>query len=223
MPCPLTPLSDYWGPGDRNGAKPMDFPLPAIGEGVYEAELVRWLVKPGDAFVPGQSLAEVLTDKATMEVPAPFAGTVAALKAEPGQMVKVGQPLLEYSGNGERAASAAPPAKATAAPNASQANGSAVVETPASVKAAPSVRHMARKLGVDLASVTGSGPEGRILMEDLSRQGRPPVREAPPTKEARPDHGQPGTRVKLAGLRRRIAEHMVHAKRTIPHYSYVDE
>src|SRR5262245_62642317 len=103
------------------GANPMDFPLPTIGEGVYEAELVRWLVKPGDGFVPGQSLVEVLTDKATMEVPAPFAGTVAALKAEPGQVVKVGQPLMEYSGNGEPPASAAPPAKATAAPAAAAA------------------------------------------------------------------------------------------------------
>src|SRR5215470_15914146 len=68
----------------------MDFRLPEIGEGLYDAELVRWLVKPGDAVKHGQTLMEVLTDKATMEVPSPFAGTVTALSAQPGQRVKVG-------------------------------------------------------------------------------------------------------------------------------------
>src|SRR4051812_41357144 len=72
----------------------MDFPLPQLGEGVYEAELVRWLVKPGDVVKRGQALMEVMTDKATMEVPAPFAGKITALQAEPGQTVKVGQVML---------------------------------------------------------------------------------------------------------------------------------
>jgi pyruvate dehydrogenase E2 component (dihydrolipoamide acetyltransferase)/2-oxoisovalerate dehydrogenase E2 component (dihydrolipoyl transacylase) len=93
------------------------------------------------------------------------------------------------------------------------------------VKAAPSVRHLARKLGVDLGGVRGSGPQGRILLEDLTsivRHGAErPV--APPRIEVKPDYGRPGTRLKLQGLRRRVAEHMVRAKQTIPHYSYVDE
>ena len=76
----------------------MDFKLPELGEGVYEAELVAWLVKPGDRVKRGQALVEVLTDKATMEVPAPFAGSVTALRAEPGQKVKVGSVILEYEG-----------------------------------------------------------------------------------------------------------------------------
>jgi pyruvate dehydrogenase E2 component (dihydrolipoamide acetyltransferase)/2-oxoisovalerate dehydrogenase E2 component (dihydrolipoyl transacylase) len=68
----------------------MDFPLPPVGEGLIEVELVRWLVRPGDAVARGQGLAEVMSDKATMEVPAPFAGTISALQGHPGKMVKVG-------------------------------------------------------------------------------------------------------------------------------------
>src|SRR5829696_7501720 len=75
----------------------MDFPLPEIGEGVYEAELTQWLVKPGDAVKRGQNLLEVMTDKATMEVPSPFIGTIGELKAEPGAKLKVGQPILSYT------------------------------------------------------------------------------------------------------------------------------
>lgn len=202
----------------------MDFQLPAIGEGVYEAEFVRWLVKPGDAVKPGEALAEVLTDKATMEVPAPFAGTVAALKAEPGQMVKVGQPLLEYTLSGTPSPVAAPVIQeSTQAPTKPRTNGAAA-PTPLFVKAAPSVRHLARKMGVDLTTVAGSGPGGRVLIEDLSRRFQTAGRDTPPLRpEPKFDHGRPGTRVKLVGLRRRVAEHMVHAKRTIPHYSYIDE
>ena len=74
----------------------MNFALPQIGEGVYEAEVVRWLVEPGDAVKRCQNLLEVMTDKATMEVPAPFPGVVTALRVEPGQRIKVGQVVLEY-------------------------------------------------------------------------------------------------------------------------------
>jgi pyruvate dehydrogenase E2 component (dihydrolipoamide acetyltransferase)/2-oxoisovalerate dehydrogenase E2 component (dihydrolipoyl transacylase) len=94
------------------------------------------------------------------------------------------------------------------------------------VAAAPSVRHLARKLGVDLARVRGSGPGGRVLIDDLAGYVKPngtthdaPSKPAPPAV----DYGTPGTRQKLVGLRRKIAEHMVEAKRTIPHYAYVDE
>src|ERR671929_277257 len=76
----------------------MDFSLPEIGEGVYEAELVGWLVQPGEAVKRGQTLMEVMTDKATMEVPSPFVGTVTGLRAEPGQQIKVGDVVLTYEG-----------------------------------------------------------------------------------------------------------------------------
>src|SRR5438128_1030728 len=81
----------------RNGGRVMDFHLPQLGEGVYEAELVRWLIHAGDAVTPGQGLMEVLTDKATMEVPAPFAGTVTELRVQPGSAVQVGDLILTYT------------------------------------------------------------------------------------------------------------------------------
>jgi pyruvate dehydrogenase E2 component (dihydrolipoamide acetyltransferase)/2-oxoisovalerate dehydrogenase E2 component (dihydrolipoyl transacylase) len=94
------------------------------------------------------------------------------------------------------------------------------------VKASPSVRQMARKLGIDLRTVRGTGPAGRVLVEDLHL---PPVGTAtavqhvPVAVAARLDYGTPGSVIKLAGVRRRIAEHLVHSKHTIPHFTYVDE
>jgi pyruvate dehydrogenase E2 component (dihydrolipoamide acetyltransferase)/2-oxoisovalerate dehydrogenase E2 component (dihydrolipoyl transacylase) len=213
----------------------MDFQVPELGEGVYEAEFLDWKVKVGDAVRRGQILMEVLTDKATMEIPAPFAGTIIALRAEPGQKIKVGDRILSYTPAGEpagkEAAAPAEPAPkevgplAAAVPESARRNGPTV---PAShpdmlVKAAPSVRLMARKMGIDLARVHGSGPQGRILIDDLSAAlaATGAARLAPAVPRA--DYGVAGSRIKLQGLRRRIAERMVQSKQTIPHYAYVDE
>src|SRR5258708_2552039 len=118
----------------------MDFALPELGEGVYEAELVRWLVAPGDTVKHGQSLMEVMTDKATMEVPSPFEGTIHALNAQPGQQIKIGSVVLSYDGSmvGSGAATASAPAATKRATTAEPArNGPAAAST--TVKAAPSV------------------------------------------------------------------------------------
>jgi pyruvate dehydrogenase E2 component (dihydrolipoamide acetyltransferase)/2-oxoisovalerate dehydrogenase E2 component (dihydrolipoyl transacylase) len=207
----------------------MDFRVPELGEGLYEAELVAWLVKPGDTVKRGQPLMEVMTDKASAEVPSPFAGTIAALQAEPGQTIKVGQVVLSYTESGA-AAPAEPrtPGTPTTAPTlvpAASPNGPvlASVRSELPVKAAPSVRYLARKLGIDLGQVRGTGPEGRILLEDLTPQMQPAAATAPRPAEPRPDFGKPGTRIKMQGLRKRIAERMVLSKQTIPHYSYIDE
>src|SRR5262249_31391001 len=167
---------------------PMDFSLPPVGEGLYEVELIRWLVRPGDAVSPGQGLMEVMSDKATMEVPAPFVGTITGLAAEPGSKVKVGQVVLTYNPVGETSGGRQTPERASSpaatssslagltsparprTPPTRQINGTGrssagpVVAPPA----APSVRLLARKLGVDLARVRGSGPHGRILLDDLT-------------------------------------------------------
>jgi pyruvate dehydrogenase E2 component (dihydrolipoamide acetyltransferase)/2-oxoisovalerate dehydrogenase E2 component (dihydrolipoyl transacylase) len=203
----------------------MDFHLPELGEGVYEAEFLAWLVKPGDTVKSGQNLFEVMTDKATMEVPAPFAGVIKALHPRAGEKVKVGGVMLSYTPTGasvpEPAASAEPEPAAARPPT---SNGSPISSPGLGVKAAPSVRHLARKLGIDLSRISGTGPGGRILVGDLSAQlhPEPPARKPAPAGPVQ-DYGRPGTRMKLQGLRRLIAEHMVKAARTIPHYSYVDE
>src|SRR6266478_6007044 len=155
----------------------MDFRLPELGEGVYEAELVAWSVKVGDSVKRGQNLMEVLTDKATMEVPSPFTGTITAVQVEHGQQIKVGQVVLTYTSAG-RAEEAPPPkkpepavhAETVASTPARSSNGPSLAEVRSGlpVKAAPSVRHLAHKLGIDLARVRGTGPEGRILIGDLT-------------------------------------------------------
>ncbi|QJW96196.1 dihydrolipoamide acetyltransferase family protein [Frigoriglobus tundricola] len=252
----------------------MDFPLPPVGEGLIEVELVRWLVRPGDAVARGQGLAEVMSDKASMEVPSPFAGTITALAATPGTKIQVGQHLLSYNavGDGAQTTSASgghkPPeassetfpdassetspdatrsetplasGRAGAAAVASTARGAQAARSPSVTPsnghssnpqppAAPSVRMLARKLGVDLTRVHGSGPHGRILLDDLTPFLAPKpsngVRAATGTSgtdTSKFDFGVAGTRQKLIGLRRKIAEHMVESKRHIPHYSYIDE
>ncbi len=205
----------------------MDFRLPELGEGVYEAELVSWLVQPGQSVKRGQPLLEVLTDKATMEVPAPFAGTITEVRAEPGQQLKIGEVVLAYTpaDSAERGARSAESKAGNGEPDRSKADNSAL-RAPRSalapaVKAAPSVRFMARKLGIDLSQVQGTGPQGRILIEDLSPRLAPANAAKPAAAPS--EYGTPGTRLKLQGLRRKIAEQMVLSKNTIPHYGYVDE
>ena len=211
----------------------MDFELPPVGEGLIEVELVHWLVKPGDRVARGQPLMEVLSDKATMEVPSAFEGEVTQTLAEAGTKIKVGEVVMRYTTAGGGSDAIAPAPVSAVRPmtlrgelagllnHPAPANGTATAVLPS---ASPSVRQMARKLGVDLARIAGTGPAGRVLVEDLAGHFRPASNE-PIRKAEAPsvDYGTPGTRVKLLGLRRKIAEHMVEAKRAIPHYTYVDE
>ena len=219
----------------------MEFKLPELGEGVYEAEMTRWLVGVGDSVTPSQGLLEVLTDKATMEVPAPFSGVIQSLKVQPGAQLKIGEVILSYDPLG----SAAPVAVKPSTSNGESATPAPVVATPSNgpvdpaIKAAPAVRQMARKLRIDLATVRGTGPGGRILVGDVeSAAGRAEPRQRPVSEQTpasgptrtrvltdggSPEYGAPGTRIKLQGVRRKIAEHMVRATTTIPHYTYVDE
>jgi len=218
----------------------MDFRLPELGEGVYEAELVAWLVKVGDAVKRGQNLIEVLTDKASMEVPSPFVGKITGLMAQPGQVIKVGDAVLAYEPLGAKDAARpekpptatttrhSPPTTHHPPPITDQSTNNRpaarVGAMAAAVRAAPSVRYLARKLGVDLVQVQGSGPGGRILVGDLSAFVAPAESRAKPVaEEAHPEYATAGTTIKLQGIRRRIAEHMVQSKRMAPHYTYVDE
>ena len=209
--------------------------VPDLGEGIAEVELVAWHVKPGDAVAEDQVLADVMTDKATVEIPSPVAGRVLALGGEIGQMLAVGADLIriELEGAGEPAA--APPSPVPASPPVA----AVVVAVPAarSVEAAPPASHArpiaspalrarAWELGVDLQDVPASGTAGRIMHGDLDAYvASGALRASPsvlpgPRGAARPE----GTHTeRIVGLRRRIAQKMQDAKRRIPHFTYVEE
>ncbi len=219
----------------------MEFCLPELGEGIVQAELVRWMVSAGDQVSRGQEIAEVMTDKATVELPSTFTGTIEQLLIEPGAQIDVGAAMLRYQPADVGAAAAINP-EAESQPHGAQIQPPATqppartsppaVSAAASSVAAPSVRRMARKLGIDLSTVQGSGPNRRVLIDDLAglvnRTPRSTKTAAvqPKPKNGRPlsvDQPSPGSRVPLRGLRRTIAQRMTRAMQTIPHFSYVDE
>jgi len=218
--------------------------MPDIGEGIAEVELVAWHVKPGDAVVEDQALADVMTDKASVEIPSPVAGTVLALGGEVGETLAVGSELIRI----ELADGAAPSATATAASpakSAAPAPAAASARAPAAAPAAPapaahtpdapvtpaerpraspSVRRRASELDLDLHGLTGSGPGGRIVHADLETAlaaksapaaSRPGAPAAAPSDEVQA--------IPVIGMRRKIAQKMQESKRRIPHFSYVEE
>jgi 2-oxoisovalerate dehydrogenase E2 component (dihydrolipoyl transacylase) len=200
------------------------FRMPDVGEGVAEAEIVAWHVTPGERVEAETRLADVMTDKATVEVESPVSGTVLEVGGEVGSMIAVGAALavIETADEPIAAADAADAEPETMAPPPPP---EPVVEpTPAPsqeqshVLASPAVRARARDLGIDLAQVRAAAG-GRIRHADLDaflaydRTGghRPAGRKVPDEV------------VKVVGLRRRIAENMAAAKRAIPHFTYVEE
>ena len=215
--------------------------LPDVGEGVAEAELVRWLVDVGDDVDADTPVAEVMTDKATVELYAGAAGTVSYLKGVPGDSVAVGSDLLGVeTGSAPVAhASDAPPAgPPPAGPSARSADPFRTVdpfEVPSPTSepsprptAAPAVRRFASDHGVDLHDLEGSGPDGRILRADVERHLAVAAPTAVPTAVPTtvPTAG-PGSdqrhETPIIGLRRRIAAQVSTSASRIPHITYVDE
>jgi 2-oxoisovalerate dehydrogenase E2 component (dihydrolipoyl transacylase) len=207
------------------------FKMPDLGEGTVEAEIVAWHTKPGDAVNEDQVIVEVMTDKAAVEVPAPVSGRVVSVTGVPGDKVAVGSPLIVF----ELAAHAGTQAGAGAmgAVGAVGAVGVADIAAPADpgprsgrVMASPANRRRAREAGIDLATVAGSGPGGRIVSADLAAAGgagRTVVTNVSAETSAVPSPAPDTTEIKVIGLRRLIAERMSEAKRTIPHFAYVEE
>jgi 2-oxoisovalerate dehydrogenase E2 component (dihydrolipoyl transacylase) len=212
--------------------------MPDIGEGIAEVELVQWHVKPGDAVTEDQILADVMTDKATVEIPSPVAGTVLALGGEIGQVMAVGSELIrlavEGAGNVKAVANAAPATPAQAAPAAvpvalpprPQATAPAVPPTrPPGDKpiASPAVRRRAWELGIELQFVQGSGTAGRVTHEDLDAYAarRPGAGAANAAARYAERHEEEA--IPVVGLRRKIAQKMQESKRRIPHFTYVEE
>jgi 2-oxoisovalerate dehydrogenase E2 component (dihydrolipoyl transacylase) len=209
--------------------------VPDLGEGIAEVELVAWRVQPGDTVAEDQVLADVMTDKATVEIPSPVAGKVLALGGEVGQQMAVGAELIriDVDAQGETVqVQAAParapvpaPAPAPAVATATAAASAPAVRTPPSAGkplAAPAVRHRAAVLGIDLQQVPGSAADGRILHEDLDawllRQQRAQAPGPPRYAERHDEEAVPVT-----GVRRRIAQRMQDAMHRIPHFTYVEE
>ncbi|TWD88431.1 branched-chain alpha-keto acid dehydrogenase E2 component [Variovorax beijingensis] len=207
--------------------------VPDLGEGIAEVELVAWRVQPGDTVVEDQVLADVMTDKATVEIPSPVAGRVLALGGEVGQQLAVGAELIriDVAAQGEAVQVPAAPARAPApepapavAAAAATASAPAVRTPPSAGKplAAPAVRHRAAVLGIDLQQIQGSAADGRILHEDLDawllRRQRAQAPSPPRYAERNDEEAVPVT-----GVRRRIAQRMQDAMRRIPHFTYVEE
>lgn len=220
--------------------------MPDIGEGIAEVEIAAWRVKPGDTIAEDDVVADVMTDKATVEIPSPVSGVVLALGGEAGLLMAVGAELLrlEVDGPGNlREGAAAPAAPVNTAPVAAVpvavertpvepapvpparpavAHAAARLPLSASDKplASPAVRQYALDRGVNLRFVQGSGPAGRILRDDVDAciAGVRPAGAGTSGRALRPD-----TDVPVIGLRRKIAQKMQESKRRIPHFSYVEE
>ena len=222
--------------------------MPDIGEGIAEVELVAWHVKVGDLVAEDQILADVMTDKATVEIPSSVAGTVLALGGTVGQVMAVGSEVIriEVSGAGNLkagpvaaalvaapGASPAAPAKATAqvAEAAKPLRQEQPVPAAAHARqpgdkpiASPAVRRRAWEMGIELQFVTGTGAAGRIMNEDLNAYaGRAAQMHPPGQSDQRYAERHDEEAVPVIGLRRKIAQKMQESKRRIPHFTYVEE
>jgi 2-oxoisovalerate dehydrogenase E2 component (dihydrolipoyl transacylase) len=207
------------------------FRLPDIGEGIAEAEIVAWHVAIGDVVAEDGRLADVMTDKATVEMESPVSGRVVELAGEVGDRVAIGSALVVLEVESEAASASPAPAAAPSAPpeaapkpapeRAPEPQPAPAAAPPAEAKsrvlASPAVRARAHDLGIDLRHVK-PGPEGRVRHSDLDQFIAYNAGGYAPAGAARADEA-----IKVIGLRRRIAENMAASKRAIPHFSYVEE
>ena len=189
------------------------FKLPDLGEGTVAAEIVSWLVNVGDTVSDGQAIAEMSTEKAVVELPAPVTGKVVARTGQPGDSIAVGAELIVFETAG-----------AIATPVLRAADGGKTADR--RVMASPATRRRAREAGIDLDRLVGSGPGGRIERVDVDRALSAPaspnnlaVAAGAPTPAASNDSEE----IKVLGVRRVIAQRMSEAKRNIPHFAYVEE
>jgi len=225
---------------------PIDIKMPALSPTMEQGTLAKWLVKEGDTVSAGDILAEIETDKTTMEFEAVDEGTILSIAIPEGsEDVKVGTVIATLGEEGEEAAAPAPKAKEKPAPKETKAEAQsepapAPTPAPASkaaaapaqkgdrIVASPLARRIAEQKGVDLAAVKGSGPNGRIVKADVeaTRPGAPAAEAqavSRPLTEAVPDFGIPFEDVKLSSMRKVIARRLTESKQQVPHiYLTVD-
>ena len=181
-----------------------EFKLPDLGEGLTEGEIARWLVQEGQEIAEDEPLVEIATDKTTVEIPSPAGGKVSQIFVAEGEVVPVGTVLVAIGGDGAAPAAEPEERKPAAAPPPQHGE---------KVRATPLVRKVAQEIGVDLATVTGTGPQGRVTEEDV--RGAAEGSSAAPATE--------GEHVQLRGVKRQMFEHLTRAHREIPAVTWVEE
>jgi len=186
-----------------------EFKLPDLGEGLTEGEIARWFVTEGQELAEDDPLVEIATDKTTVEIPSPAAGTVAKILVAEGEVVPVGT-VLVVIGEGETASSS----PAAPAPKELVLNQHKLSTD--RVQATPLVRRLAQELGVDLAQLSGTGPNGRITESDVQGAGGEEI----VLKQHKLSEGR---REPVRGVRRQIVEHLTKAHREVPAVTFVEE
>jgi pyruvate dehydrogenase E2 component (dihydrolipoamide acetyltransferase) len=205
-----------------------EFVLPDVGEGLADVEVLKWMVGVGDQISENELLAEIETDKAVVQMPAPATGRIIELRAREGERVAVGAVWIVMevadAAVGVAAPSAQHDSRADTRGSVFTAQAAVAPRDGGPVKASPVARKTAESLGVDLNRVVGSGPGGRITVEDIkAAAGAPPdatrSAQSPSPAAASVDE----ERIPVRGIRRRIAEAMLHSVRTIPHVTGFQE
>lgn len=231
-----------------------EFQFPDIGEGIHEGVIMKWLVNQGDTVNEGQSLAEVETDKVTTEIPSPRTGKVSELKANKGDKINVGQVFVVIDTSGDASSETVIGESPVAKPEVVEEETAGVVgeviasselipastefvaqktttERKEKVLATPVARKLAKDLGVDITSIIGSGPNGRVMKEDIYKYKQAPavekiaVSKPAPTVEKEPliISDERVERIPLTRMRKTIADRMSQSKFTIPHTTAMDE
>jgi pyruvate dehydrogenase E2 component (dihydrolipoamide acetyltransferase) len=201
---------------------PYSFKLPDLGEGLTEGEIARWLVAEGDSIAEDQPLVEIQTDKTTVEIPSPAAGTVQQIFVAEGDVVPVGTVLVVIGADGEGTAeegASTSVVQAPAVPPAAQA-------APAGrIQATPLVRRIAAELGVAIDAVTPTGPGGRVSEDDVRSAVGGATRDVTATSNSVVQGNVDGDarREKVRGVRRQIVEHLARAHREVPAVTFVEE
>ncbi|MGZ3405379.1 MAG: dihydrolipoamide acetyltransferase family protein [Polyangia bacterium] len=220
-----------------------EFRLPDIGEGVVEGEVVKWHGKQGDTVREDQPMVEVMTDKATVEIPSPKAGVIKEIRAQEGKLCAVGAVMVVIEESGGAAKAAVPPAakeerqlldktpRSEPASVSAQASNVIAMTRPSSGKvlATPATRKLARDLGVDLSSVRATGPNGRVTHDDVRAAGNGGGGGGAQAATARAYAPLPtpaeatDERLPFRGVRKKIAENMHRSRQTAAHFTYVEE
>jgi pyruvate/2-oxoglutarate dehydrogenase complex dihydrolipoamide acyltransferase (E2) component len=190
-----------------------EFKLPDLGEGLTEGEVARWLVEEGQDVAEDEPLVEIATDKTTVEIPSPAGGKVSQILVAEGEVVPVGTVLVVIGGDGSGHVQVSDTETRPKEPSSP-----ARPAGEAKARATPLVRKIAQELGIDLTTVTGTGPQGRITEEDVRAAGPSGHVQVSDTET-----GSEGTRVPLRGVRRQMFEHLTRAHREIPAVTWVEE